>query len=68
MRKPVGASLNTTINPAVQRAAAQALGSQRGAAVALDPRTGAILALVSNPGYDPKAAGGVQNRFRRLWA
>lgn len=52
-RKPVGASLNTTINPAVQRAAAQALGSQRGAAVALDPRTGAILALVSNPGYDP---------------
>jgi peptidoglycan glycosyltransferase len=52
-RKPVGASLQLTINPAVQKAADQALGNQRGAAVAIDPRTGAILALVSHPQYDP---------------
>lgn len=52
-RKPHGASLELTINPAAQQAAAQGLGNQRGAAVAIDPRTGAILALVSNPSYDP---------------
>lgn len=48
-----GASLELTINPAAQKAAADALGTQRGAAVALDPRTGAILAMVSRPSYDP---------------
>lgn len=52
-RKPVGASLRLTIDPAVQKAADEALGDQRGAAVAIDPRTGAILALVSHPQYDP---------------
>ncbi|MBP6997462.1 MAG: penicillin-binding protein 2 [Phycicoccus sp.] len=52
-RKPAGASLELTINPAVQQAAIEGLGDQHGAAVALDPRTGAILALVSNPTYDP---------------
>lgn len=52
-RKPAGASLELTINPAVQQAAIEGLGDQQGAAVALDPRTGAILALVSNPTYDP---------------
>ncbi|MGL5911323.1 MAG: penicillin-binding protein 2, partial [Phycicoccus sp.] len=40
-RRPQGATLQSTIDPAVQRAAAEALGEQRGAAVALDPRTGA---------------------------
>ena len=52
-RKPQGASLELTIDAAVQQAADKALGSQRGAAVALDPKTGAILALVSHPSYDP---------------
>ncbi|MEO7069410.1 MAG: penicillin-binding protein 2 [Nostocoides sp.] len=52
-KKPHGASLELTINPAAQKAADAALGSQRGAAVAIDPRTGAILALVSHPAYDP---------------
>ncbi|MGL5819591.1 MAG: peptidoglycan D,D-transpeptidase FtsI family protein [Phycicoccus sp.] len=52
-RRPQGATLQTTIDPAVQRAAAEALGRQRGSAVALDPRTGAILAMVSRPTYDP---------------
>ncbi len=52
-RKRTGASLELTINPAVQQAAISAMGGQHGAAVALDPRTGAILALVSDPSFDP---------------
>jgi len=44
-----------TIQPAVQKAAAAALGSRRGAVVALDPRTGAVLAMVSFPTFDPNA-------------
>ena len=54
-RPPQGASLELTIDPAVQAAAAEALGDQRGAAVAIDPRTGAILAMVSRPTFDPNA-------------
>jgi len=48
-----GADLKLTINMAVQRAAASALGDRKGAVVALDPRTGAVLAMVSFPRYDP---------------
>ncbi|MBI2774313.1 MAG: hypothetical protein HYX56_07470 [Chloroflexi bacterium] len=47
------ASVRVAIVPAVQRAAAAALGDRRGAVIALDPRTGGILASVSQPGYDP---------------
>ncbi len=42
-----------TIQPAVQRAAAAALGNRRGSVVAVDPRTGAVLAMVSFPTFDP---------------
>ena len=52
-RAPRGASVQTTIVPAMQEAAAQALGTQKGAVVALDPSTGAVLALVTSPTYDP---------------
>ena len=52
-KRPVGASLELTINPRAQRAAREALGDQQGAVVALDPRTGAILAMYSSPSYDP---------------
>lgn len=48
-----GASVELTINGAVQQAAFDALGDRRGAVVAIDPRTGAILAMVSTPSYDP---------------
>ena len=48
-----GADLKLTIDMAVQRAAAEALGDRKGAVVALDPRTGAVLAMVSYPRYDP---------------
>ncbi|MFE9683838.1 peptidoglycan D,D-transpeptidase FtsI family protein [Streptomyces sp. NPDC006285] len=43
----------TTIDPAVQKAAYEALGDKKGAAVAIDPTTGRILGVVSTPSYDP---------------
>ncbi|MFI2510660.1 peptidoglycan D,D-transpeptidase FtsI family protein [Streptomyces sp. NPDC018972] len=43
----------TTVDPAVQKAAYEALGDKKGAAVAIDPETGRILAVVSTPSYDP---------------
>jgi peptidoglycan glycosyltransferase len=52
-RSPQGASVQTTIVPDVQRAAADALGNQKGAVAAINPKTGAILALVTSPTYDP---------------
>ena len=55
-----GADLKLTVNMAVQRAAAEALGDRKGAVVALDPRTGAVLAMVSYPRYDP-------NEIDALW-
>ncbi|MDQ0953441.1 peptidoglycan glycosyltransferase [Streptomyces phaeochromogenes] len=45
----------TTIDPAVQKAAYEALGDKKGAAVAIDPKTGKILGVVSTPSYDPSA-------------
>jgi len=52
-RTPAGASVQTTIVPKVQKAAAKALGNQKGAVVALDPQTGAVLAMVTSPTFDP---------------
>lgn len=50
---PQGASVETTLLPAAQKAASDALGDQQGAVVAIEPSTGKILALVSTPGFDP---------------
>lgn len=52
-----GLDVRLTIDPAVQAAAAGALGARRGAVVALDPRNGEVLAMVSVPTYDPGALG-----------
>jgi len=52
-KTPEGASVQTTIVPKMQEAAANALGGQKGAVVALNPKTGALLAVVTSPGYDP---------------
>ena len=52
-RVPQGASVVTTISPALQQAASDALQGYDGAILALDPHTGAIKALVSSPTYDP---------------
>jgi penicillin-binding protein A len=52
-KTPKGASVQTTIVPDIQEAAATALGDQKGAVVALDPKTGAVLAMVTSPSFDP---------------
>lgn len=57
-RRPSGATIETTLDAAVQKAASDGLGSSRGAAVALDPKTGAILAMVSHPSFDPNTVAG----------
>ncbi|CAM5648757.1 penicillin-binding protein [Streptomyces spiroverticillatus] len=48
----------TTIDPAVQKAAYEALGKKKGAVVAIDPKTGRILGMVSTPSYDPSTITG----------
>lgn len=70
-KTPEGASVQTTIVPKIQKAAADALGNQKGAVVALDPKTGAVLAMVTSPTFDPndiashdiEAAGKAYNRL-----
>ena len=56
-RRRQGNDVMLTIDPAVQQAAAAALGSRKGAVVAIDPRNGEVLAMVSVPTYDPGALG-----------
>ncbi len=48
-----GATIETSINPKVQQAAYDGLGSMDGAAVAIEVKTGRILAMASTPSYDP---------------
>ena len=48
-----GLDVRLTIDPKIQAAAAQALGTRKGAVVAVDPRNGEVLAMVSVPTYDP---------------
>lgn len=50
-----GGGLVLTIDPTLQRLAAEQLGNRKGAVVVLDAQTGAILALYSSPSYDPNA-------------
>ncbi|WP_055491920.1 penicillin-binding protein 2 [Streptomyces sp. TP-A0356] len=57
----------TTIDPAVQKAAYDALGGKKGGAVAIDPTTGRILASVSTPSYDPTTlSAGDSTAWQRL--
>jgi penicillin-binding protein A len=48
----VGDNVQTTLDPAAQKIARQALDGQAGSVVALNPRSGAVLAMYSNPTYD----------------
>ncbi len=54
--QPSGGSVELTIDPDAQQAAADGFAAlaegSRGAAVALDPDTGAVLAMVSTPAYN----------------
>ncbi len=51
--KNMGDAVVTTLDPALQQAASDALGNRRGAVVVMDPGTGKVLAMVSKPGFDP---------------
>ncbi|MBD0743635.1 penicillin-binding protein 2 [Streptomyces sp. CBMA152] len=57
-KRAAGGNVLTTIDPAVQKAAYDALGNKKGAAVAIDPKTGRILGMVSTPSYDPSKIAG----------
>lgn len=57
-----GAAVELTIDPALQQAAFDALGSYKGALIALDPATGNILAMVSKPGFDANLLAGHKNK------
>ena len=63
-----GASVVTTIDPALQKLAAERLASLPGAVVALDPRTGDVLAMVANPSFDPsELASHSLKQQQRAW-
>jgi peptidoglycan glycosyltransferase len=57
-KRQTGDSLRTTLDPAAQRVAYQALNGRKGAVVALDPSTGAVKVMASYPQYDPNALRG----------
>jgi peptidoglycan glycosyltransferase len=68
-RPKTGATVVTTIDPKLQRAAAHALGSLQGGVVALDPRTGEVLAMYSNPAFDPNPlAAHAPDTVKAAWA
>ncbi len=48
-----GDNVIVTLNPTLQRAAYDALGSYQGAVVVLEPDSGKILAMVSKPDFNP---------------
>jgi peptidoglycan glycosyltransferase len=63
-----GATVVTTIDPAIQRAAETALGDLPGGVVALDPHTGDVKAIVANPTYDPnELASQDPKKVRATW-
>ena len=50
-----GGGVVLTLNPNMQKIAAEKLGNRKGAVVALDANTGAVLAMYSSPSYDPNS-------------
>jgi len=59
----VNDTLETTLDPFVQKAALQALGGFRGSLVAIDPRTNEILAIASNPDRGPLANLALERQY-----
>ena len=55
--EPEGDDVRTTLDPAAQRAAIQALAGRKGAVAALDPQTGAVKVMASVPSYNPNELG-----------
>lgn len=56
-------SIDTTLDPEIQRAALAALGGFRGSLVAIDPRTNEILAIASNAGTGPMANLAIEQQY-----
>ena len=59
----VGDNVQSSLDPAAQRAAVNGLAGRRGSVVALVPQTGEVRAMVSIPEYNPNA---VPNHFAQL--
>jgi peptidoglycan glycosyltransferase len=67
-REKRGASIFVTVDPSLQDAARQALGSNEGAVAAIDPRNGDVLALYATPGFDPNLlSSGTDQDIRAAW-
>jgi peptidoglycan glycosyltransferase len=64
-RKERGDDVVTTLKPAAQRVAIEALGEHEGAVVALQPRTGAVEVMASSPSFDPNSLKSTK-RFEAL--
>jgi len=62
-RLGTAATIETTLDPFVQKAALQALGDVRGALVAIDPRTNEILAIASSRGKGAPANIALERQF-----
>jgi peptidoglycan glycosyltransferase len=58
-----GDDVQTTLDPAAQRAAEQALGPRKGAIVALEPSTGRVRVMLSYPQYNPNS---IPTQFKQL--
>jgi penicillin-binding protein A len=67
-RTKTGATVVTTIDRRLQRAAARALRGVQGGLVAMDPNTGEILAMYSTPTFDPNPlASHDSDEVRAAW-
>ena len=62
-RLGTNATIETTLDPFVQKAALNALGDVRGALVAIDPRTNEILAIASSRGKGTPANIALEHQF-----
>lgn len=62
-RLGTNATIATTLDPFVQKAALKALGDFRGAIVAIDPRTNEILAIASSRGKGAPANIALEHQF-----
>jgi hypothetical protein len=56
-------TIETTLDPFVQKAALKALSGFRGSLVAIDPRTNEILAIASSPGKGPLANLALEHQY-----
>ena len=72
-KQPKGGSVELTIDPLAQKAAAEGLErlgkGTKGAVAAIDPKTGAVLAMVTQPSYNPnRLAGHDFAEVQQAWA